>query len=95
MTPALSGVRNIIESLWPILRASDDMIRIFGEQPMVVFRRPRNFKDDLVHSKLREEESSFTKGMRKCGKSRLTLNEVNQFTSLSVRHVRRYMWGVQ
>ena len=88
MTPALSGVRNIIESLWPILRASDDMIRIFGEQPMVVFRRPRNF------SKLRGE-SSFTKGMRKCGKSRLTLNEVNKFTTLSVRHVRRYMWGVQ
>ena len=55
--PALSGIRNIIESLWPILRASDDMMRIFGEKPMVVFRRPRNFKDDLVHSKLRGESS--------------------------------------
>ena len=59
--PALSGIRNIIESLWPILRASDDMIRIFGEKPMVAFRRPRNFKDDLVHSRLRGK-SSLAKG---------------------------------
>ena len=51
--PALSGVRNIIPSLWPILLASDDIIRIFGAKPMVAFRRPRNFKDDLLHSKLR------------------------------------------
>ena len=29
------------------LRASDDMIGIFGENPMVAFRRPRDFKDDL------------------------------------------------
>ena len=55
--PAVSGVRNIIQFFLPILRASDDMIRIFGEKPMVAFKRPRNFKDDLVHSKLRGESS--------------------------------------
>ena len=42
--PAVSGVRNIIQFFLPILRASDDMIRIFGEKPMVAFRRPEILK---------------------------------------------------
>ena len=33
--PALSGVRNIIDFIWPILHASDDMKEIFGDKPMV------------------------------------------------------------
>ena len=36
---------------------------------MIVYRRPKNLKDNLVRSKLKGEGSG-DKGMRKCGKSR-------------------------
>ena len=53
--PALSGVRSIIDSLWPILHASEDMKKVFGERPMVNYRRPRNLKDELVRANLKEK----------------------------------------
>ena len=67
--PALSGVNNIIDSLWPILHASGEMKDLFKEKPIVAFRRPRNLKDELVRSKLKRE-NNIVKGMYKCGKSR-------------------------
>ena len=51
--PALSGVRNIIDSIWPTLHASDGMKEIFGDKPMVAYRRPKNLKDVLVRAKLK------------------------------------------
>ena len=66
--PALLGVGKIIHSLWPILHASEDMRSIIEEKPMIVYRRPKNLKDNLVRSKLKG--GSGDKGMRKCGKSR-------------------------
>ena len=67
--PALSGMGNIIDSLWPILQDSDDTRRIFGEKPMIAFRRPKNLKDDLMRAKLKVE-SIVDKGVKKCSKSR-------------------------
>ena len=67
--PALSGLRNI-NSLWPILHASDDMSEIFQNKPMIAYWRPKNIKDNLVRAKLKcEGENSTDKGMKKCGKS--------------------------
>lgn len=67
--PALSGLGKIVESLWPILHASEDMKKVFVERPMVAYRRPRNLKDDLVRSKVKRQNNT-DNGMRKCGKSR-------------------------
>ena len=67
--PALSGAGKIVDSFWPILYASEDMRSIFGEKMIIVYRRPKNLKDNLVRSKLKGEGSG-DKGMRKCGKSR-------------------------
>ena len=66
--PALSGVRNIIDSIWPILHASDDMKEIFQNKPMIAYRRPKNLKDNLVtRARPRCESEGY---MKKCGKSR-------------------------
>ena len=67
--PALSGIGKVVNSLWPILHTSDDMKKVFGEKPIVSFRRPRNLKDELVTAKLRDERV-INVGMKKCGKSR-------------------------
>ena len=52
---ALSGIEKVVNSLWPILHTSDDMKRVFGEKPIVSFRRPKNLKDELVKAKLKDE----------------------------------------
>ena len=65
----LSRVGKIIDSLWPILHASKDIGRIFGEKAMIVYRRQKNSKGNLVRSKFKGE-GSVDKGMRKCCKSR-------------------------
>ena len=59
----------MVNSLWPILHASDDIKRVIGEKPMVSFRRPRNLKDELVRANLKDERV-ISVGMKKCGKSR-------------------------
>ena len=45
------------------------MKRIFGEAPLVSFRRPKNLKDELVRSKI-GGRVIWGKGMRKCSKVR-------------------------
>ena len=64
--PAFSGVRGIVESLWPMLLASDDINEIFKDKKRL---RPRNLADNLVRSKIKRL-SDKGKGMRKCGKPR-------------------------
>ena len=49
--PALSGVGRIVDSLWPILQASDDMRQVLKKKPLVSYKRPRNLKDKLVRAK--------------------------------------------
>ena len=52
--PAFSGVREIVESLWPLLQVSDDTLQIFKDKkPLISFRRPRNLADNLVRSKIK------------------------------------------
>ena len=68
--PAFSNVRGIVESLWPMLQASDDFKKIFKDKkPLISFRRPRNLADNLVRSKIKTF-SDKGKGMKKCGKAR-------------------------
>ena len=39
---ALSGVGNIIDSIWPILHASDDMKEIFQNKPMIAYEAKKS-----------------------------------------------------
>ena len=49
--PAFSRVREIVESLWPMLQVSDDTGQIFKDKkPLIYFRRLRNLADNLVRS---------------------------------------------
>ena len=64
--PGFSEVKSIIDSLWPILNASEDRKKVSGKRPMVTYRRPRNIKDELVRAKLKGENNE-SRGM-KCGK---------------------------
>ena len=66
--PVRSGIGKVVNSLWPILHVSDDMKRVFGEKPIVSFRRPRSLKDEFIRAKLKDERV-ITVGMKKCGKS--------------------------
>ena len=67
--PALSGVGKIVDSLWPILQASDDVRQVFKEKPLVSYRRPRNLKDKLVGAKFKDQ-IDLVREMKKCGKAR-------------------------
>ena len=67
--PALSGIGKVVNLLRPILHASEDMKRVFGEKPIVSFRTPKNLKDELVRAKLKDERVISIR-MKKCGKSR-------------------------
>lgn len=43
------------------------MSKVFSEKPKVVFRRPRNLKDSMERSKVKQKENSENR-MKKCGK---------------------------
>ena len=64
-----SGINRIISLLRPILHAAENMKNLFGENPIVAFRRPRNLTDELVRSKLNKLRDKI-ESMKKCGKSR-------------------------
>ena len=68
--PALSGVGEVVNSLWPILQASEGMRGILGDmKPLISFRRPRNLADNLIRSKVKKVNVE-GKGMKKCDKAR-------------------------
>ena len=52
--PELSGIGKNVDSLWPILQASDDMKQIFKEKPLVSCTRLRNLKHKLVRPKFKD-----------------------------------------
>ena len=66
--PALSGVGKIIDQLWYMFQASDDMRETFRDKPMMAFRRPRNLRDELVKSRLKRHREE-NRDRRKCGKT--------------------------
>ena len=46
------------------------MKNVFEVRPLISYRRPRNLKDELVRSRLKKGEGGYSKGMKRCGKTR-------------------------
>ena len=67
--PALKELFGILHELHSIVGLSENFLKVLPEKPLLSFRRPRNLKDHLVRSKLRNLEYS-DRGMNKCGKRR-------------------------
>ena len=67
--PALSEIGKILISLWPVMHASGIMKEIFSEKPLTSCKKPKNLKNELVRSRIKDRESK-NQGMRKCGKKR-------------------------
>ena len=55
LSSSVVRVSEIIYSLWSILRACEDMRRVFEENPRIVYRRPKNLRNILVRSKIQEK----------------------------------------
>ena len=53
-----SRVSLVVNFQLPILHASENMKKVFGERPMVAFRRPRNLKDELVRSTMKKQDET-------------------------------------
>ena len=53
---SLSKINDIIDSLWPVLHASDAMKIFFEARTLLSYRRPRNLKDELVISRIKKGE---------------------------------------
>ena len=68
--PALNELRGIIRKLHTMLEASEEHRMAFKEQPLVVFRRAPNLKDNLVRAKLPKIRTEGVRGCFRCGKAR-------------------------
>ena len=66
---ALSKINGIIDSLWPVLHASDAVKKCFEARPLISYRRSRNLIDELVRSRIKKGEGGYSKGIKRCGKS--------------------------
>ena len=80
--PALSGEDKILNTLWPVLHASDNMKETFPEKPLTAYRRPKNLKNELVRSMIKDRGSK-NQGKKKCAKKpcqiRTFVDEGDQF----------------
>ena len=68
--PALDELRGIIRKLHSMLEASEEHRMAFKEQPLVVFRRALNMKDNLVRAKFPRIRTEGVRGCFRCGKAR-------------------------
>ena len=68
--PALNELRGIVEKLHAMLDASEEHKEVFKEQPLAVFRRALNLKDNLVRAKLPRSQTEGDRGCFKCGNVR-------------------------
>ena len=66
--PALNELRGIVKKIHAMLDASEEHKDAFIEQPLVVFRRASNLKDNLVRAKLPRSQTEGVSGCFKCGK---------------------------
>ena len=66
---ASCSLRDVAGRLQTILVASEEHMRVFHQNPSVVFRRAPNLKDNLVRAKLPRIKSEVAKVYFKCGKS--------------------------
>lgn len=65
------GHRRIIDSIWPILHASENMKKVLGERQVLAYKSLGNFElDELVRAKL-NGESNGNGGTKKCLKIRM------------------------
>ena len=65
--PALNELRGIAKKLHTMLDASEEHKKALKEQPLVVFRRAPNLKDNLVRAKLPRSQTEGVRGCFKCG----------------------------
>ena len=65
--PALNELRGIVKQLHTMLDASEEHKKALKEQPLVVFRRAPNRKDNLVRAKLPRSQTEGVRGCFKCG----------------------------
>ena len=68
--PALNERMGIVDKLHAMLDDSEQHKEAFKEQPLVVFRRAPNLKDNLVRAKLPRSQTEGVRGCFKCGKVR-------------------------
>ena len=66
--PALNELSGIVEKLHAVLDASEEYKEAFKEQPLVIFRRAPNLKDNLVRAKLPRSQTEGVRGCFKCDK---------------------------
>ena len=59
---ALSKINGIIDSLWPVVHASDAMKKHFVARQLISYRKPRDLKDELVRSRVKKAEKIYTYG---------------------------------
>lgn len=69
---SLPNLTNILRKHFNILQQSDKLSTLFPVPPRVVYRRGRNLKDVLVHSKCSASQNF---GCQPCGKSRCQVCE--------------------
>jgi hypothetical protein len=50
--PANPNLMGIVRKYWPILQTSRTLSRLFPQEPMCAFRRPKNLKDILVSARV-------------------------------------------
>ena len=83
--PALSELREIAKKLHTMLDASGEQRKYFKEQPLAVFRRAPNLKDNLVRAKLPRIQTERVRGCLKCGTVRYQVcSFMSEGSSLSV-----------
>ena len=68
--PALNEIRGIVQKLHTMLEASQEQRMAFKEQPLVVFRRAPNLKDNLVRAKHPRIQTEGVRVCLRCGKAR-------------------------
>ena len=68
--PRLRKLGNVLHKYFYLLQSNERLKRSFPQPPMVAFRRLRNLRDMLMHSKLRREEKEEQKEIRCCNGNR-------------------------
>ena len=69
--PVLRGLNAVLKKNLPILYSNDKMVEVFKNPPMAAFKRPRNLKDMVVRTKLKNPLPNG--GFRTCSDTRCLL----------------------
>ena len=58
--PSVRSVFHVIKRNWRILATDPDVNKLYQQQPLLAYRKGRNLKDSLVHTKLSCEQLTGT-----------------------------------